>query len=96
MLNPHLPPYHPSSPSFAASLALPVCSHFVGLTDLFLYARAHTPPLAVLYFQEVYVNCSGAIDLPKVKHFKGSINPYIVIKWGQSTDALKEIKKVKF
>jgi len=44
----------------------------------------------------VYVNCSGAIDLPKVKHFKGSINPYIVIKWGQSTDALKEIKKVKF
>ena len=27
------------------------------------------------------MNCVAASDLPDVKGFRGSINPYVVIKW---------------
>ena len=31
--------------------------------------------------KEAYVNCVAASDLPDVKGFRGSINPYVIIKW---------------
>lgn len=39
--------------------------------------------------KEAYINCVAASDLPDVKGFRGSINPYLVIKWNG-----QEIKKV--
>ena len=39
--------------------------------------------------KQAYVNCVAASDLPDVKGFRGSINPYLVMKW-----CGEEIKKV--